>query len=93
MIARNKPAPINSTDYVPKRFGLKYGTPPVIVLEYLIPSTGKLFHHKMKLRHIRENSTVEGVVEELKQKHADYLPVTRVSGPQLAGKATNICVE
>ena len=38
----------NSNDYIPKRFGLNY-SPPQIIIEYLAPSTGKLYHHKMRL--------------------------------------------
>lgn len=42
---------LNTKDYMPKRFGLRYN-PPIIILEYLTPSTGKLYHHKMKVCNI-----------------------------------------
>ena len=40
---------INPLDYIPKRFGLAYN-PPQIVVEYQKPSSGKLYHHKIKLQ-------------------------------------------
>jgi hypothetical protein len=42
-------ADLSFSDFQPKRFALNYD-PPMIILEYLVPSTGKLYHHKMKLR-------------------------------------------
>ena len=42
-------AEMSFSDFQPKRFALNY-EPPMIILEYLVPSTGKLYHHKMKLR-------------------------------------------
>ena len=49
----------NSNDYIPKRFGLNY-SPPQIIIEYLAPSTGKLYHHKMRLhKFTKEKNTGE----------------------------------
>ncbi len=74
---------IKPGDYVPKRFGLKFGTPPMIVLEYLVPSSGKLFHHKMKLRHVQPSSDVPSVVSELMKRHEMYLQSSRISETQI----------
>ena len=82
MSQKSKPV-IKATDYVPKRFGLKFGTPPTIVLEYLVPSTGKLFHHKMKLRHVEATSDIPTVVSELMKKHEIYLKSSRISQAQV----------
>ena len=40
-------------DVQPKRFGLKYD-PPQVVLEYLERSTGKLYHRVITLNKLRE---------------------------------------
>jgi len=39
-----------------------------IVLEYLVPSTGKLYHHKMKLRHLKPDSDTNEMLEYLKKE-------------------------
>lgn len=40
-----------------------------IVLEYLIPSAGKLYHHKMKLMKLKPDSEVSDALDYLKKKH------------------------
>ena len=45
MTTQNK---LSDNEYFPKRFGLQYD-PPVIVLEYLLKNLGKLYHHKIKV--------------------------------------------
>ena len=42
----------NPEDVQPKRFGLKYD-PPQVVLEYLERSTGKLYHRVITLHKLR----------------------------------------
>lgn len=49
---------ISFSDFQPKRFALSYD-PPTIVLEYLVPSTGKLYHHKMRLRNLTKESKID----------------------------------
>ena len=57
-------ADLSLSDFQPKRFALNYD-PPMIILEYLVPSTGKLYHHKMKLRRLNGNSTVAEAIKYL----------------------------
>eukprot|EP01022_Parablepharisma_sp_SALTPOND_P033004 TRINITY_DN88025_c1_g1_i1.p4 TRINITY_DN88025_c1_g1~~TRINITY_DN88025_c1_g1_i1.p4 ORF type:complete len:198 (+),score=31.81 TRINITY_DN88025_c1_g1_i1:2250-2843(+) len=90
MMSQKSKVAIKSSDYVPKRFGLKFGTPPTIVLEYLVPSSGKLFHHKMKLRHVQQDSNIEGVVGELMKKHEIYLKSSRISKAQITELVTKL---
>jgi hypothetical protein len=71
-------------DYQPKRFGLKYD-PPTIVLEYLVPSTGKLYHHRMRLRHLTADSDARQQLEYLKRRHTLYLNTSRIEDEQLLG--------
>lgn len=55
-------------DIEPKRFALKYD-PPTIVLEYLVPASGKLYHHKMKLLKLKQETKNKDAIDYLKKKH------------------------
>lgn len=72
----------NSNDYVPKRFGLNY-SPPQIIIEYLAPSTGKLYHHKMRLHKFTKEKNNAEVMKELYERHQVYLDKKKVSSEQL----------
>ncbi|CAD7946490.1 unnamed protein product [Amoebophrya sp. A25] len=67
---------------VPKRFGLKYD-PPQVVLEYLEPSTGKLFHRVMGLSKLKADTDPVKVALKLKEKNEAYLSDEKVSTDQL----------
>ena len=71
-------------DYHPKRFGVKLD-PPMLVLEYLVPSTGKLYHHKMKLRELTKSSDPYQYLEHIKRRHALYLSTSKISDEQIIG--------
>ena len=62
---------LSLADFQPKRFALNYD-PPMIILEYLVPSTGKLYHHKMKLRRLTSKSTVAECFKYLQKRHPLY---------------------
>ena len=68
----------------PKRFALKF-RPPTIILEYLIPSTGKLYIHNMKMKDIDLADSPEFVYQKLKKKHNAYLDPTKISEVQVIG--------
>lgn len=70
------------TDFVPKRLALNY-EPPMIVLEYLVPSTGKLYHHRMKLRRLKPTSTVADQLAYLKKRHGLYFTHDKVKESQV----------
>ena len=72
----------NSNDYIPKRFGLNY-SPPQIIIEYLAPSTGKLYHHKMRLHKFTKEKSNAEVMKELYERHQVYLDKKKVSSEQL----------
>ena len=42
------------------------------VLEYLVPSTGKLYHHKMKLRQLSGDSDPDEMLAYLEKRHPLY---------------------
>jgi centrosomal protein CEP19 len=62
----------NPNDYVPKRFALNF-TPPFIILEYLVPSTGKLYHHKMRLHKFSAERSSQDMFNQIYMKHNMYL--------------------
>ncbi len=72
----------NSNDYIPKRFGLNY-SPPQIIIEYLAPSTGKLYHHKMRLHKFKKEKNNAEIIKELYERHQIYLDKKKVSSEQL----------
>jgi hypothetical protein len=61
---RKDAADMSFTDFQPKRFAVSYD-PPVIVLEYMVPSTGKLYHHKMRLRNLTKDSKISDIMNYL----------------------------
>jgi len=74
---------INPLDYIPKRFGLAYN-PPQIVVEYQKPSSGKLYHHKIKLQKLLSlKSKISEIIEEIYKNHNIYLNHNKVSKAQI----------
>jgi hypothetical protein len=72
----------NQNDYTPKRFGLKYN-PPQIIIEYLVPSTGKLYHHKIRLGKFKPETNLQEVVKDVYEKHYIYLDNKKVNPAQI----------
>jgi len=72
----------SSNDMVPKRFAVKYD-PPTIIMEYLVPSSGKLYHHKMRVHDISYDSDTSDVLSNLKDKHYQYFLGNKISDPQM----------
>jgi centrosomal protein CEP19 len=73
---------ISPSDCVPKRFAVKYD-PPTIVMEYLVPSSGKLYHHKMKVNNLESNSNTSDILDELKDNHYQYFATNKISDVQM----------
>lgn len=69
-------------DYQPKRFGLQFD-PTVIVVEYIVPSTGKLYHHNMKLRNLKKRDDPNSWIDYLYKKHSLYLSDGKVDRDQI----------
>jgi centrosomal protein CEP19 len=89
----NKPdRKFNSHDYLPKRFGLKYN-PPQIIIEYLVPSSGKLYHHKIRLNKFKPDTNLQEVIKEIYEKHYMYLDQKKINPSQivkLVDKLSNV---
>ena len=73
---------LSPTDYIPKRFGLTYN-PPQIVVEYQKPSSGKLYHHKIKLHKLSPKSKISEIIEDIYKNHNIYLNHNKVSKAQI----------
>ena len=74
---------VDQDDYMPKRFGLKYD-PPTIVLEYMVMSLGKLYHHKMKLLKLKHDSDINEMIDYVYSRHSFYLKESVVSRQQIS---------
>ena len=75
-------AELSFSDFQPKRFALNYD-PPMVILEYLVPSTGKLYHHKMKLRQLKPDTPTQEVIEYLRKRHPLYFIANKISEEQI----------
>ena len=72
----------SNLDYDPKRFGLSYD-PPQIIIEYQKPSSGKLYHHKINCYSFTESSKILEIVDEIYKKHKSYWNHKRISKAQI----------
>lgn len=72
----------NPNDFEPRRFALKYN-PPQIIMEYKVPSTNKLYHHKIKLPKLKKDSNIEDVIKEVYEKHKIYLDSNKINEDQI----------
>lgn len=59
-------------DYLPQRIGLSYDTNE-IVIEYMLVSMKKLYHHKIDLSQFSEDMSTESIIDELYAKDSHYL--------------------
>jgi len=74
--------PFNPNDFQPKRFGLRYN-PPQIVLEYTVPSNNKMYHHKIKLPKLKVDSNLQEIIKEVYEKHSTYLDPNHIPQTQV----------
>lgn len=61
-----------------------------LVLEYLVPSTGKLYHHKMKLRNLTGDSKPDEMLLYLEKRHPLYFHQRKLSKPQVLNLITKL---
>jgi centrosomal protein CEP19 len=58
----------------------------MIVMEYLVPSTGKLYHHKIRLNKLNKDTKSEEAMREIYEKHSAYLDNKKVYPQQMLSK-------
>lgn len=59
-----------------------------VVIEYLIPSSGKLYHHKMKVLGLKKTSDNDEIIDALREKHSPYFATNKISDEQLSSTFT-----
>jgi hypothetical protein len=52
----------------------------------MVASTGKLYHHKMKLLSLTPVSDTKEMITYLQKRHALYLMTNRISDKQIEGE-------
>jgi len=55
----------------------------MLVLEYMVRSTGKLHHHKMKLLRLNADSSKDEMYDYLLSRHALYIDPKKVAKKQI----------
>ena len=48
-----------------------------------MPSTGKLYHHKMKIRQLKGDSKTEEIIDYLRKRHPLYFIANKISVEQI----------
>ena len=79
MLNRRK---FNPADYQPRRLALCY-LPPMIIVEYMKPSTGKLYLRKLRIKNRVSLAQVPKLVEALIKKYSVYFSSGKISEKQL----------
>ena len=69
-------------EFIPRRFALKFN-PPTIVLEYFLPSNGKLYMHNMRIKPEDLLESPKQLYTKLRKKHINYLDPGKVSKRQI----------
>lgn len=73
-----------SNDILPKRFGLKY-EPPTIILEYRVLSKNKLYLHIMPMPDLEPTHDPYDWLEILRKEHTPFLDPKRIDEQQVLG--------
>ena len=80
------------TNYLPKRFGLRYNPPSIgnyciiSVIEYQIPTSGKLYHHKIRINKLKSDSSIQEIMKEIYEKHFLYLDNKKIKPDQIVSR-------
>jgi hypothetical protein len=72
----------SASDFDPKRFGLSF-TPPMIILEYLVKSKGKLYLKKFRLLKMTNQTPPESMLKYLKYKYPEFFIPGRIKDEQI----------
>ncbi|OMJ85717.1 hypothetical protein SteCoe_12911 [Stentor coeruleus] len=71
-----------SKDFMPRRFGLKF-EPPTIILEYKIPSKNKLYLHIMPMPELEPSHDPYDWLEILRKEHKPFLDAKVIEEDQI----------
>lgn len=73
---------LSEEEFIPKRFGLNFN-PPMIILEYMLRSRGKLYLKKMKIFKLKPTTTSEVALKYLKMRYPDFFVTDKIKDRQL----------
>jgi len=59
-------------------------------LEYLVNSTGKIYHHKIKLIKLQYDSNIKDVIKEIYERHYRYLDNKKIHISEIISNFTKI---
>ena len=80
---KNKPAPVKfrPEDYVPRKLAINY-RPPMIILEYEIMSTEKLYHRRMKIQNWNEMTEPKTILACIRKRYTKYFVGDKITDDQ-----------
>jgi hypothetical protein len=81
MFAKRK---MNANDFEPRRIALCF-SPPMLIIEYIKPSVGKLYHKRFKMKSKFSRNSVDDVITNLKNRYRFYFMTKKISDEQLSG--------
>ena len=58
-------------------------------MEYMVPSSGKLYHHKIRLPKINIETKSEDTMREVYEKHSAYLDNKKINPTQMLSNLNN----
>ena len=73
---------LSREEFLPRRFGLNFN-PPMIILEYMVKSRGKLYLKKMKLFKLKPTTSTEVALKYLKMRYPDFFATEKIPEPQI----------
>lgn len=73
---------LTAEEFIPRRFGLNFN-PPMIILEYMLRSRGKLYLKKMKLFKLRPTTSSDVALKYLKMRYPDFFSTNKIADPQV----------
>lgn len=73
---------VDSEDFLPKRFALNFN-PPMIILEYMMKSKGKLYLSKIKLYKLQASTPSDLALKYIKDRYWELFETGKISDKQI----------
>jgi CEP19-like protein len=80
--SQKKKLDVDKDDFLPKRFALNYN-PPMIILEYMMKSKGKLYLSKIKLYKLQPTTPSELALKYIKDRYWELFETGKISDKQV----------
>lgn len=56
----------------------------------MIQSTGKLYHHKMRIHKLKIDSNIQDIMKDVYERHYMYLDSKKINPEQILSKVFNV---